>query len=499
VTKLTRAIALATTTILTAGILTVASFSAPVEYQDSADAASVADSFDPGSIITDAEMFNFSTMTTASIQSFLNSKVATCDPTSTAPCLKDYRADVTAVAGIENRCDNSISAASDQTAAQIIHTVAVACEVNPQVLLVTLQKEQGFITRTNASALTYRKAMGYGCPDTASCDSKFYGFFNQVYWAARAMNSYVNFPENFNYSIGVEEIKYNPKSSCGTKTVNIKNGATAALYNYTPYVPNGAALANPGGIGDSCSSYGNRNFWVYFNAWFGSSADTDPYFVKNSKTKQIYLIIDGKRRPIESKREMRLIARYTGIAYKLPSLADNIVSQTGRGSVQVLIPGSVVKSSKSSKSLWFIDGLGTKRPISAGQAKELTGSSTAKVVSKTIIAGYKTGKGSAKLGLKVNGKYFIADNGIIRQIRAADVEHYKKRFGFGTYDVSTLKALDRGVSMGRLLKADGKYYLVRDGRKFHVSTAKYKKLVKQLGKKAQVVDSYFAARIPTKK
>jgi hypothetical protein len=35
---------------------------------------------------------------------------------------------------------------------------------------------------------------------------------------------------------------------------------TPALDNHTPYEPKTAALANLYGSGDSCSSYGNRNF-----------------------------------------------------------------------------------------------------------------------------------------------------------------------------------------------------------------------------------------------
>jgi hypothetical protein len=56
----------------------------------------------------------------------------------------------------------------------------------------------------------------------------------------------------------------------------IENSATAALYNYTPYQPNQAALNNLYGTGDGCSAYGNRNFWRIFNDWFGSS-QTPPF------------------------------------------------------------------------------------------------------------------------------------------------------------------------------------------------------------------------------
>ena len=64
---------------------------------------------------------------------------------------------------------------------------------------------------------------------------------------------------------------YNPSASCGAKTITIANKATASLYYYTPYQPNSAAIAAGWGTGSSCSSYGNRNFFLYFTSWFGST------------------------------------------------------------------------------------------------------------------------------------------------------------------------------------------------------------------------------------
>ncbi len=66
-------------------------------------------------------------------------------------------------------------------------------------------------------------------------------------------------------------IQYNPNAGCGGTNVYIQNQATAGLYSYTPYQPNPSALANLNGGGDSCGAYGNRNFWVLFNNWFGST------------------------------------------------------------------------------------------------------------------------------------------------------------------------------------------------------------------------------------
>jgi len=66
-------------------------------------------------------------------------------------------------------------------------------------------------------------------------------------------------------------IHYHPNSGCGGQNIYITNRATSALYRYTPYIPNQAALNAGKGTGDSCSSYGNRNFYNYFTEWFGDS------------------------------------------------------------------------------------------------------------------------------------------------------------------------------------------------------------------------------------
>ncbi|WP_431246825.1 cell wall-binding repeat-containing protein [Leifsonia xyli] len=102
------------------------------------------------------------------------------------------------------------------------------------------------------------------------------GFYNQVYKAAWQFKRYGNPPgtsDFFNWlPIGqVSAIRYNPNTACGSGNVTIRNQATAALYYYTPYQPNAAALANLYGTGDACSAYGNRNFWRLYTDWFGSS------------------------------------------------------------------------------------------------------------------------------------------------------------------------------------------------------------------------------------
>ena len=244
-------------------------------FQPAAPAqAADASAFDAGNIISDELFFDGNAMSAAQVQAFLNSQVSSCSPGYT--CLKDYRQDTSSRAAEAGRCD-AYNGAANESAAQIIAKVGVACGISQKVLIVLLQKEQSLVTSTAPSSGRYRSATGYGCPDTAPCDSLYYGFFNQVYMAALQFKRYAANPGGYNYQAGrVNSILYNPNPGCGAGDVYIANKATAGLYDYTPYQPNAAALANLYGTGDSCSSYGNRNFWRIYTDWFGPTT-ADPY------------------------------------------------------------------------------------------------------------------------------------------------------------------------------------------------------------------------------
>lgn len=242
--------------------------------------------FDPGYIISDEKFFDSDSMTFEQIQAFLENVSVACAPgfycadTVVMPRATTPRAP-------DRYCDGYASR-QNETVAKIVYKVAESCGINPQVLLVKLQKEQGlfrFATRSAdamTTTYTYRAAMGYGCPDTAACEALYLGFDNQVYLAARQLQVYTQNPGWWSYRVGANSIGYHPDSiyrsppRCGKQNVSIRNQATANLYIYTPYVPNASALSNLRGTGDTCASYGNRNFWVFFNDWFGSPTGSDP-------------------------------------------------------------------------------------------------------------------------------------------------------------------------------------------------------------------------------
>ncbi|WP_341577860.1 hypothetical protein [Microbacterium schleiferi] len=246
--------------------------------------------FNPGNIISDTVFYNSATMTEAQIQSFLASKVSSCRSGYT--CLKDYYVQTRSI-GASAMC-GAYSGGGTERASRVIYKVAQACGINPQVLIVMLQKEQGLVTSTAPSSWAYQAAMGQGCPDTAGCDVYYYGFFNQMYGAARQLKIYTVYPTSFNYQAGrTNTIYWSPKAACGTSQVYIENQATANLYIFTPYRPNAAALRAGYGTGDSCSSYGNRNFYNYFTDWFGSTQAPDS--VLYSVSGAIYFVSAGAR------------------------------------------------------------------------------------------------------------------------------------------------------------------------------------------------------------
>lgn len=253
--------------------------------------------FQPGNIISDAVFFDRNTLSESAIQAFLDARGPACRSGYT--CLKSYT-DVTRTTTADAMC-GAYSGGARETAARIIFKVAQACGINPQVLLVMLQKEQGLVTSNAPSAYNYRAAMGQGCPDTAGCDTRYYGFFNQVFGGAWQLKRYANPPGTSQYFTWYApgktwNVRFHPNVNCGSSPVYIQNQATANLYYYTPYQPNAAALAaGYAASSDPCSSYGNRNFYQYFTDWFGSTQGERMQLVQLSGTSERYLVSMGAR------------------------------------------------------------------------------------------------------------------------------------------------------------------------------------------------------------
>ena len=341
--------------------------------------------FQAGRIIDDGLFYNPSGLSLAEIQSFLNAKVPSCDTngqlmrgsvtraeygTSVGVpppyvCLKDYRMDTTSKGAEAGLCNGY--PALNQSAAEIIYNVAQSCGISPRVLLVLLQKEQSLITDDWPWPIQYRSATGYGCPDTAPCDAQYYGFFNQVYNAARQFKNYRLNAASFNFIAGRNNtVGYNPNAGCGGSSVFIQNYATAGLYNYTPYQPNAAALSNLYGSGDSCSAYGNRNFWRMYNDWFGSTIL--PTVFKGTAQGTVYVLVDGYKVAIPS---MAVLQDYgydpNAISIIDQSQVDGTLAPPAESGISTSL-GSIVKSPSDTDAdggTVYLVSIGRKHPITS--------------------------------------------------------------------------------------------------------------------------------------
>jgi len=225
--------------------------------------------FQPGNIISDSVFTNNNSMTVAEIQAFLAEQVSVCDtdgllfsynnvqrkdvdPSNPPPydCLKGY-----------------VNSNTGQTAGEVIKEAADEYKINPQVILVMIETQHGLVTDDWPWNYQYQQA---GCsPQSAQSCYNVTGFKNQINNLASTLKNMYNPVNNNAYMSGsTYEIPYSSTASCGGKNITIANNATAAIYNYTGYQPNPAALANPYGYGDSCSVKNNLYFYTYFNNWF---------------------------------------------------------------------------------------------------------------------------------------------------------------------------------------------------------------------------------------
>lgn len=266
-----------------------------------------------GNIISDSAFTDKDSMSVADIQSFLDKRIA-CDrwgrgvasefgssltradlakkrgwQSPPYTCLNEYhevpKTSPGGGAPLNNYANPHQIPSGAKSAAWIIKDAAERYRISPKVLLVKLATESaGPLTSDKwPFRKQYHYAMGSHCPDTgpggaANCDENYAGFSIQIYSAAKLLRGYMDNMDKpwwYHKKPGKSHILWNVKESgCGGADVIIENKATAALYTYTPYQPNDAALNNMYGAGDRCSAYGNRNFWRVYWDWFGPSRYT---------------------------------------------------------------------------------------------------------------------------------------------------------------------------------------------------------------------------------
>jgi hypothetical protein len=286
--------------------------------------------FTANNIIDDNVFNNTSSMTASKIDSWLNANF----PSS---CISSNRG-FTSVDPIGYNPTQGFIFGNPVSAGKVVYDAAQAYGINPQVLLTTMQKEEGLVQGDGpygCGALSMSAAMGFACTDSGtnshsysypgSLSSPLYysngspvnsvtntcvnsaamaGFSEQVIWAAWLLEKGLQRSEgNVNWAVinanwdnsdesncyggpmtqGYRErcrtdsapVYYDGYTTIDGQSTHMDTGATASLYWYTPHF------------------HGNQMFYDVFTTWFGSTHYPEPVggavYLQNS-TGKIYLV-----------------------------------------------------------------------------------------------------------------------------------------------------------------------------------------------------------------
>lgn len=216
--------------------------------------------YNPNLLITDAQMTDSSAMSKEEIQLLLSR--GALNQTSTIDILGRQR-----------------------SAAEIIMDASVQFRLNPQFLLVLLQKEQSLVEDNQVSQDQLDWAMGYAvCDACAKSDpgiQSFRGFGNQVFYAAKRLReSYLANLED--HGVTPSGIGPGKQTMIDGAVVVPANNATASLYTYTPHL------------------FGNQNFVRIWNRWFSKNFPNGS-LLQDKDSGMVWFLQNGKKRPITSK------------------------------------------------------------------------------------------------------------------------------------------------------------------------------------------------------
>lgn len=295
-----------------AGIFIIAQ--TPVQAQ-SANAIN----FNPNRILEDNDILNYNSLDLTAIQDFLNFKNGILKNYSTENAYGEVKsaAEIIYNAARNNYDCTGVTLSEQSSEEERRLKCRTITTVNPQLLLVLLQKEASLIEDPNPSQGRLDAATGYGCPTGQSCNPYWKGFGKQVNSAALQFLAYMQSPARYGFKVGETYIAKDRFSKLQTPaqamalavshphsyaniiaspemvTVKPENLATAALYNYTPHVYNG-----------------NYNTYLLWDRYFGAPNNQAPptnnssriypngSLIKATNDPMVWFISNGQKRHI---------------------------------------------------------------------------------------------------------------------------------------------------------------------------------------------------------
>lgn len=256
--------------------------------------------------------------------------------------------------------------------AQIIYDAAQRNGVSPRVILVMLQKEQSLIEDTEPSQSQLDWAMGYGicdgCTYATSAAQRFRGIAKQINSATLQLHE--GYIADL-VSNGQTVMGFGPGivMEVDDTTFTPANNATAALYTYTPHL------------------HGNANFARLWQRWF-TFAYPDGTLLQNEDDGGVWVIEDGKRRPITSR--AALMSRFNEGAIVQVSATALAVLPTGRA---ISLPNYSLLQTATGETIYLlVDDV--IRPISSQEAFRAIGFNTDDIVlvSEEDLAQFEEGE-----------------------------------------------------------------------------------------------------------
>lgn len=247
---------------------------------------SISSVFNPGNIISNANLMDSDSMTLMEITNFLKNKGGFISNYYTSNA---HGTEGKSAAEIIHDAANGTYECDDKTLNRTLTEAekAVRCRkvstISPKVLLVLLQKEMSLIEDKNPKQSQLDWAVGYGCFDSLACNPYYKSFGKQVNSAALQFKDYYENIQDYKYKAGFTYEFTN--TGTGPSTVTLENKATAALYNYTPHVYNG-----------------NYNFWNIWQRYFPTVTKYYPEgsLLKTADSPIVWLIEGNTKRPFDN-------------------------------------------------------------------------------------------------------------------------------------------------------------------------------------------------------
>lgn len=395
--------------------------------------------FNKDSIIGDNVFNDTGAMSDTQIDAFLNGFSASCISTNSGFAAKQPTG-YTPSAGF--------TYGDYVSAGKVIYSAAKTYGLNPQVLIVTLEKEQSLVTGrndfsgycNNGDEHKYAAAVGYGCPDSlegysytgvslyrrngvvrtstgATCvNSKDKaGFSQQVIRAAWLLKfgqqrslgnmgwaviqgTWNNSDDpqmcyggpmtrgNFQVCPSGSTIYYDGYRTIDGVSTFMGTGATAALYWYTPHF------------------HGNELFVYFFEKWFGSTIGSDLLRTYDNAT--VFLVSGDKKYPIPNIETMNALYPLGNVGYVSSSY---LAEKTTGPVVKRLIKGE-------GSSLYFFDA-GIKLAFNSCSSIENYGMTCADYSQLTDLqlSKFANGPSMPQVMNTTSGKWFYMSGGVKRE------------------------------------------------------------------------------------